>query len=237
MPYKQFSALDAEGNTAHWVYFEGLAEHLVIDQDLRVESRQYNPFDFLIYPFETVRLPIVYPDQLLQPLSPYFPSHPPKGMVAEWASAIRTEAGSQTLDFLLMVCERLKKEFTYAAREKGPPHPPEETLVARRGSCRDLSWLMVAACQHVGLAARFVSGYAWSTEDISNHDLHAWVEVYLPGAGWRGFDPTLGSPVTANHVALAASVHPQLTAPLSGSYFGGAASELKTSVQLRLLDL
>ncbi len=235
-PVKQYSNLDAEGNMAHWLFFEGLSSTLEVRQIIRVESLEFNPFDYIIYPFEAVRLPFDYPDHLRLPLSPYLGVHPPKHPVTEWASHIRSEADDKTVDFLILLCERLSNDFMYEVREVGPPHPPEETLIARRGSCRDLSYLMMEACRFAGLAARFVSGYAWMTEEQSHHDLHAWVEVYLPGAGWRGFDPTLGAAVNASHIALAASVHPHLTTPLSGTYYGGNISDLKSRVTVEKLE-
>lgn len=221
---------------AHWLFFEGLSSSLEVRQVIRVESQEFNPFDYILFPFEAARLPFDYPDYLKQPLSPYLAVHAPKPVVAEWATGIRSDADYKTLDFLILICERLRKDFVYEVRVEGPPHPPEETLIARRGSCRDLSALMMEACRFAGLAARFVSGYAWMTEEQSHHDLHAWVEVYMPGAGWRGFDPTLGAAVNANHIALAASVHPHLTTPLSGTYYGGNVSELKSRVTVEMME-
>ena len=102
----------------------------------------------------------------------------------------------------------------------GDPWPPEKTLADRTGSCRDIAVLFCEVCRAAGLPSRFVSGYAVDPDHSGCHHLHAWSEIYLPGAGWRGFDPTLGLAVADRHVSLAAARLPALAAPTSGVYRG-----------------
>ncbi|MCB0549014.1 MAG: transglutaminase family protein [Phaeodactylibacter sp.] len=232
-PSGLYSELDAEGNPSHWAYFNGPADQLEIVLEMTVDCPPFDPHYFIIYPFEAAQLPFTYSGLLEQLLEIY--KGPPffEPAITEWASNLLSEAAGQTVAFLTLLCQRIHEGFTYTLREEGPPHDPLDTFLNRRGSCRDLSTLMVAACQSVGLAARFVSGYAWTDREDAKNELHAWVEVYLPGAGWRGFDPTQGSAVSRRHVAVAASAYPERTAPVLGSYIGSAASTLKTEVILR----
>lgn len=225
--------LDPEGNTVQWLYFNDPQDHLDVRVDLTVYSTPVNTFDFIIFPYESVALPLSYAPELARLLLPYLTASEVAPEVAAWAAILHEDASGQTLPFLTTLTERLRQEFSYVVRHQGPPHPPAETLAAKKGSCRDLACLMIAACRAEGLAARFVSGYAWAGESITSHELHAWVEVYLPGAGWRGFDPTLGAAADERHIALAASAYPAYTAPVRGDYWGGARSQLETDVVIR----
>jgi SAM-dependent methyltransferase len=123
----------------------------------------------------------------------------------------------------------------HVGRLDGEPMFPADTLASRTGACRDTAMLYVAACRSLGLAARFVSGYSMHhPEEVSEHELHAWAEVYLPGAGWRGYDPSLGLAVADGHVVLAAAPDHHLAAAVSGSYRGtGVASTMRYAVEVR----
>jgi transglutaminase-like putative cysteine protease len=105
-------------------------------------------------------------------------------------------------------------------------------LISRKGTCRDYAVLMIAACKALGLAARFVSGYCYGSE-LQAHELHAWVEVYLPGAGWRGFDPTEGRIVDFHYIALASSAQAELINPIRGGFRGNAVSSLNAFVDIQ----
>ena len=232
-PSGLYTELDAEGNPSQWAYFNGPADQLEVVLDMTVDCQPFDPYSFLIYPFDAARLPFAYSGLLEPLLLIYKERSPPDPAIAGWATALRSEAGGETVTFLMLLCQRLYEGFAYMLREEGPPHDPADTFHSRRGSCRDLSTLMIAACRSAGLAARFVSGYAWMDQEDVKNELHAWVEVYLPGAGWRGFDPTQGSAITERHIAMAASAYPERAAPVSGGYGGSAASRLETEVRLR----
>ena len=119
-------------------------------------------------------------------------------------------------------------------RPTGAPQTPAETLARGRGACRDQTVLFVALCRAAGLAARFVSGYQdRSAMETDRRYLHAWPEVYLPGAGWYGYDPTRGTAVSNGHVALAAARDPAGTLPVEGSYFGTATSRMEFALTIR----
>jgi hypothetical protein len=126
----------------------------------------------------------------------------------------------------------------YTQRHGGPAWPAGRTLKERVGSCRDLAMLMVEACRCVGLPARFVSGYHLVEPRPSHYDLHAWTEVYLPGAGWRGFDPSGMGSIDDRYITLATSSKPELTAAVSGSFSGppGVTSSFSWSIEAEILQ-
>ena len=134
----------------------------------------------------------------------------------------------------MQINEFIFKNFAYEIREEGAPNTPEVTLLSRKGSCRDYAVLFSALCRAMGLATRFVSGYYTGAApvDLPNqtHHLHAWVEVFLPGGGWRGYDPTQHEVVSGNHIPLAASCLPEEITPVYGTYRGAATSILTTNV-------
>ncbi len=235
-PAGDYLQLDVEGNTVRWLYFSEAAKEVTVRMDLHVASLPFNPFAFLIYPADRTQLPFAYPEPQRALLAPALRPAGTAAPVAQWARELLDQAGRQTVPFLSRLTETLHRDFTYQLREEGPPLAPAETLTRGRGSCRDLACLMMAACRSVGLAARFVSGYAWAGEDPASHELHAWVEVYLPGAGWRGFDPTMGVAVAEAHLALAASSMPERTTPMTGQYYGEGRSNLEAEVHLEVLN-
>jgi transglutaminase-like putative cysteine protease len=139
----------------------------------------------------------------------------------------------RALMFLQQLVEIIQDRVKYTQRHVGPAWPAGRTLKERVGSCRDLAMLMVEACRCVGLPARFVSGYHLVEPKPERYDLHAWAEVYLPGAGWRGFDPSGMGVVDDRYITLATSSKPELTAAITGSFSGpnGVESALEWSIE------
>jgi transglutaminase-like putative cysteine protease len=131
----------------------------------------------------------------------------------------------RALMFLQQLVEMIQDRVKYTQRHVGPAWPAGRTLKERVGSCRDLAMLMVEACRCVGLPARFVSGYHLVEPKPERYDLHAWAEVYLPGAGWRGFDPSGMGVIDDRYITLATSSKPELTAAITGSFSGPAGVE------------
>ncbi len=142
------------------------------------------------------------------------------------------------LMFLEQLVEIIKDRVKYTQRHVGPAWPAGRTLKERVGSCRDLAMLMVETCRCVGLPARFVSGYHLVEPKPKKYDLHAWAEVYLPGAGWRGYDPSGRGRVDDRYITLATSSKPNLTAAVNGSFSGppGVESTLKWGIQAEVLE-
>ena len=142
------------------------------------------------------------------------------------------------LRFLEQLVEMIKDRVKYTQRHVGPAWPAGRTLKERVGSCRDLAMLMIEACRCVGLPARFVSGYHLVDPRPERYDLHAWAEVYLPGAGWRGFDPSGTGSIDDRYITLATSSKPSLTAAVNGTFSGPSEvnSELAWTIEADLLD-
>ena len=232
--------LDPEGNTQNILFFTEPTTSLHIELHAIVKTTEFNPFDFVYFPFESKLLPMRYTDAYLKTLSPYLGLDGVSHLVEQVARQLASQAKFNTSEFLSEVNAFIFNEFTYEIREEGEPNVPEFTLVNRAGSCRDYAVLFSALCRAMGLATRFVSGYyiGIAPVDVPNqtHHLHAWVEVYLPGGGWRGYDPTQHEVVSGNHIPLAASCLPETITPVAGTYRGAASSQLSTNVFIERLD-
>ncbi len=223
-----------EGAHALFVWFQGMTKELDIIMDAVVETTPFNPFDFLIYPASCLRLPLVYPNDWKNIVEPYRAEQQPGYEIKKFATDIAQQSNFETTTFLVNLCTAIYETFTYEKREHGKPHNPEETLKLKRGSCRDFAVLAMAACRAMGIASRYVSGYYISESSDEPSDLHAWLEVYLPGAGWRGFDPSHGIACGHLHLALCASRDPLMTLPVTGAYRGFASSFMTTKLSIDL---
>jgi transglutaminase-like putative cysteine protease len=235
-PAGQSAWFDLGGNAVTTAWFEGTHAELTIVADSRVETLRSNPFDFLLEPSAIV-LPLQYEESVAALAAAYqAPAVDP--LVRDFAEAIAEEVDRRTTDFLSTLAGRIRETFTSIERPEGDPWPAAETLSGGTGACRDLALLFMEASQTMGLAARFVSGYWLQEERIEEPELHAWAEVYLPGAGWRGWDPTAGGAVADEHVAVAAGREPRLAAPTSGTFRGsGIRSSLTATVHAATVDV
>ena len=229
-PSKVVRNVDVEGNVQQLVYFSGPTDCLDIKAEVEVDSEPFNSLDFVLFPFEAQQVPLKYPPQVRPLLETYLTREGVTPAIETWSRQLAAGVGWQTVPFLVALNNAIR-QFTYAVREEGAPYPPEQTLTEQRGSCRDYTTLYMAACRSLGLAARFVSGYLFGSAQ-QEHQLHAWAEVYLPGAGWRGFDPTENTVVVNNHIFLASSARAELTAPVSGTFTGHAHSALEAHVSI-----
>lgn len=213
--------LDVAGNTVTQVWFaaDRLISSLEITTTAQVITHRENPFDYLPEPWAG-EFPLDYPASLLAQLSGYLQplaiAEPIDPLVHELAEATREAVNNNVSLFLTTLTQQIHSSCTYQVRETGAPLPAGVTWRNKSGSCRDLTVLFMAACRAVGLAARFVSGYT-EGDPAQEQYLHAWAEVYLPGGGWRGFDPTLGLAVADRHIPLAAAALPPGAAPIMGS--------------------
>lgn len=222
---------DAEGNSATYIWFADKTDSLRIFNHCVVETLRENPFDYLLYQ-DNLHVPIRLEPIERVALALYLERRWPSAKVDDWAKHILARADGSTAVFLGLLNKTLFEEFECVLREVGDPYLPEICLSLKRGACRDLAVLFIDACRSVGIPARFVSGYQ-EAEGLVERHLHAWPEVYLPGAGWRGFDPTTNLAVADRHVPLAASYSSFGAAPITGSFWGGeVVSTLRYSLDL-----
>ncbi|MCA3802809.1 transglutaminase family protein [Burkholderia sp.] len=209
--------------------FPERTEHFEITIDLVAEMSVYNPFDFFLEA-SAEQYPFSYDDALKTELAPYLACDPQTSASTLFRTYLDgvdlTPAG--TVNFLVALNQQLQHDIGYLVRMEPGVQTPEQTLELASGSCRDSAWLLVQLCRHLGIAARFVSGYLIQlTPDVKSldgpsgtsvdfTDLHAWCEVYLPGAGWIGFDPTSGLLAGEGHIPLACTPQPTSAAPVEG---------------------
>jgi uncharacterized protein (DUF2126 family)/transglutaminase-like putative cysteine protease len=226
---------DAFGNFLARLVFPNPTRALTITVGLIADLKVINPFDFFIEEFaETV--PFSYPADLREDLEGYLrpvddagPGSGPADLVRAWVQGHPITPGMRTIDFLVELNRAVNADVSYSVRMEPGVQTPERTLQTGVGSCRDSAWLLVSILREFGLAARFVSGYLVQlTSDVPAldgpsgpaadfTDLHAWTEVYVPGAGWIGLDPTSGLFAGEGHIPLAATPHPASAAPITGS--------------------
>ena len=245
-PQQLTHALDQNDNDAMFACFEGTTEQLTLEAESEVTTLVSNPFDYVLDP-GAESLETLYRADLRGHLAAYLtpPSaneseNPhkretvaPQSGPASLARDLARRSQHRTLDFLNQLNDDLSQRFELVVRERGNPLHPSETMERSKAACRDIAVLFIAICRRVGIAARFVSGYNVPDDDASEHYMHAWPEVYLPGAGWRGYDPTIGLAVADQHVAVAKAADPKHAAPITGSVRGNeVAAELSTVVRI-----
>ncbi len=220
---------DPFGNHVARVVFPTPADALEITVGLVADLAVLNPFDFFVEPYAET-FPFRYDDQLHRDLQPYLglPDTAGSPTFAAWLDGLLGSSwtGRSTIDVLVALNSAVHARVGYSSRMEEGVQTSEETLTLAIGSCRDSAWVLVEALRHFGLAARFVSGYlvqlagdepgsGGPTEDFT--DLHAWAEVYLPGAGWIGLDPTSALFAAEGHLPLAATPHPSSAGAITGA--------------------
>lgn len=217
---------DPQGNYLARLVFPQKTDELRIEVDLVAEMAVFNPFDFFLEPYAE-KIPFSYAREEHHELLPYLETLPLTPRFQAYLDSI-DRAPVPAIDFLVNLNQRLAHDIGYLVRMEPGIQTPEFTLESASGSCRDSAWLLVQLLRHQGMAARFVSGYLVqlkadvealdgpSGTDVDFTDLHAWCEVYLPGAGWVGLDATSGLFAGEGHIPLACSPEPSSAAPISG---------------------
>lgn len=216
-PAGMAEVLDDAGNLVQLAWFAGATSDLTIVTSFEAQATCVNPFSYVVTDPEVLTLPAGYQEAVC--LGPYRQPAQRSAEVSRLSHKLAKQANFSTLDFLGLANDHLAG-FAKIIREEGAPQKPSETLSTRTGACRDLAVLYMDLCRHQGLAARFVSGYWRGSRASERRYLHAWAEVYLPGGGWRGFDPSSGLAVAGDHVPVAAAPAPDGASPVVGTYGG-----------------
>jgi transglutaminase-like putative cysteine protease len=216
------------------------SDRLTIESEVVIEHYEEAPLDFLVSDY-AVNYPFLYTPEERVDLLPYEQPVYPNDQQAlrNWVSGFGFGLGPiETYAMLDRMNRALAGGLTYIIREEPGVQSPDQTLASRRGSCRDYAALFIEACRHLGLASRFVSGYlhAPATEE-GNAATHAWAEVYLPGPGWKGFDPTIGEVTGSRHIAVAVARHPETVPPVAGTFVGASEPPPALIVNVQVVAL
>ena len=225
---------DAFDNSVAVARFEATTNELTIDSEVIVQHYDDEPFDFIVAD-HAVDYPFGYSELETNVLFPFLARKAEStAAVQDWVASVwRPGERIQTFGLLTRLNMCARTDFTYQAREWEGVQRPDETIARRAGSCRDFANLFIQAVRSLGLAARFVSGYLNTpTMDPYAGATHAWSEVYIPGAGWKGFDPTIGELVGNKHIPVAIAGAAEHAPPVSGSYFGSAGASLYVKVDV-----
>lgn len=228
--------IDIENNHIGLCWFEDTHRQLKLSIKTIIEVNEYNPFNFLVHPAEYLQLPFQYNDQTGQLLKPSLQYSSLSEELKSFLKDTLEKTDHQTTPFLLELTRQIHNEFIVETREIGEPYDPGLTSKLKRGSCRDLAWMQIHLLRQIGIAARFVSGYFYLNSTNPQFELHAWIEVFLPGAGWIGFDPSNGIVCGCFHIPLASSAFYENTMPVSGTTRGESKAILQNELKISLIS-
>lgn len=226
---------DVEDNSVATATFDSATRQLSIESTVVVQQYNQAPLDFIVaehaakYPFEYL------PEEAVV-LAPYrtvaAATEPERAALASWLNSVSKPGESlETYTLLQRLALSIQQSLSYQRREEPGVQTAAQTLARMTGSCRDSAFLLMEAARHLGLASRFVSGYLSSAPSATDFGAtHAWAEVFLPGAGWKGFDPTLGAIVGTEHIAVALARSPESVPPVAGTFIGLPGSTFDVGV-------
>ena len=229
---------DVEGNSVAIASFTQQTRQLLIESEVIIQQYNESPLDFIVAHY-AITFPFEYKSEDKFLLSPYMqlPNRETRELLNSMIyNVYKTSEQIQTYTLLQRLSSHIYQTFSYTVREAPGVQSVEQTLRLGSGSCRDFALLFMETVKCLGLASRFVSGYLYAPlMSAQIGSTHAWAEVYLPGGGWKGFDPTIGDIAGADHIPVAVSRLADAVAPISGSYAGVADSTLDVGVWVTLL--
>ncbi|MFC3415287.1 transglutaminase family protein [Algoriphagus hitonicola] len=229
---------DLFGNWFKQAWFSIPTQSLTIKTEWIFTLHQFNPFAFIIEPnfeqtgWKNPDFQFSYQEKSSF-LSPYITMEK-RETFSDFLLGMKAKS-SGLIDFLVNLTQEIYQNWSHEIRHEQNVWEGEFTFSGRSGSCRDLALMQMQMLNSIGLATRFISGYAFNPDLDEGHELHAWLEVFLPGAGWVGLDPSLGLLTDHRYIPLACHPDPALTLPVQGTFGGKADSILKTFVDLKLL--
>ncbi len=234
VPSGQHEYLDPEGNRLAMVWFWGDTAHLWVESHVVVNTRPLNLQGMLLHPLAIHQFAAIRSHNWPAALQPALTMPAPlPGSIGQWVDSVLM-GYENTMECLFHLTKSVGLRFQPQSRHEGSPWPPSTTWASHSASCRDLSWLLIQILRYLGLPARFVSGYHFAPH-LPEHELHAWVEVFVPGGGWIGLDPSVGAPCDEAYIAVAGSIDPSQTMPITGAFTGNATARLEASVLLEAL--
>ena len=224
---------DVEDNSVAIATFDTPAEQLLIESAVIIQHYNEAPLDFLVADY-AMNYPFTYTPDDGTVLSPYMKAvvHEANDALTDWIATLwQPDEPIQTYALLQRLCVHIQQKLSYQVREEPGVQTAIDTLSRGTGSCRDFATLFMEAARRLGLAARFVSGYLNAPPSAVDFGAtHAWAEVYLPGAGWKGFDPTIGAIVGTDHIAVAVARLPEAVPPIAGSFVGPPGASMNVGV-------
>lgn len=224
---------DVEDNSVAIANFTSPTQQLAVESETIIQQYNESPLDFIVADY-AIHYPFTYEEGDQFVLSPYrvLPDQKTREILNNWIfDSWKSGEPVQTYTLLQRLTTTIYKTLTYNVREEPGVQSAKETLALGSGSCRDFALLLMEAVKCLGLASRFVSGYLHAPLMADQAgSTHAWAEVYIPGGGWKGFDPTIGDIVGTDHIAVAVSRSAESVPPISGSYSGSAESKLDVGV-------
>ena len=224
---------DAEDNAVAIATFHSLAAQVLIENEVVIQQYHEAPLDFLVAD-DAVDYPFAYGPEDREGLAPYIKAHQPSSgkVLKDWMNRVWDPAERiQTYALLQRLNLQIHKSVAYQLREEPGVQSVGTTLDRGTGSCRDMAHLFMEAARQLGFASRFVSGYLHAPPSAATLGAtHAWAEVYLPGAGWTGFDPSIGALAGTDHIPVAVARLPESVPPVSGSFIGSAEVSLDVGV-------
>ncbi len=239
-PAGMSDGIDAEINPFHLAWFNDLTDRFQIEARFVVQTLKANPFDSFVISGDT--LPLKFSEDESRVLAPCLDCTPLNNggdaqAVDKLLRFVEQRCGATVLDFLNYLNTCLFEKVDKVVRMDSGLQSVSQTLETSRGACRDTALVFMAVCRAAGIPARFVSGCQEGDPDSQEADLHGWAEVYLPGFGWRGYDPTHGLAVADRHIAYAASAVVANASPVSGSFRGtGAAAQMQHRIRMQRMD-
>jgi len=238
------ATLDLHDNALDWAYWLGPTAAINIETEFEIETLDTNPFDFIARA-DSLQFPFAYDEAERLGLAPWFqpPAGPDAARLQAWLQAQLPSPPTDTLAFIVALNTAVTRTIGYRRRDETGIQSAAETLDLGTGSCRDFAALLIDLCRLSGLAARFVSGYLYEPPPDDPADalptaMHAWAEVYLPGGGWKGLDPTRGILCNDAFVPVAHAIRGEWVSPVQGSYSaaGPVTAELHADISVVRLD-
>lgn len=219
---------DAENNIVHFCWFDGMHRNLVVHSESIVILKENDPQRFIVFPNGYFDIPFSYSPMLKEVLFALLSTGKIKDPLSQYGLNLLKKSTCKTLNFVVNLTKQIHDDFEMKLSSDDAPIDPNYSFEQKKGSSLNISWIQIQLLRHLGIVAKFVNGYYYIESKTANYELHYWLEVYLPGAGWVGFDPYHGNLAGSCHIPICSSAYYQNTLTVIGSYKGEAQSSIST---------